>query len=101
MPLPICPPQSQGELPGKTARAEEILDEVEIEVDAEVEYCVSSPEPPMSLQLTLTIVQAFAKEGLTDDVAQCLAGTAVDKVLKKAADQEDTIAKLRNKVFHL
>ena len=49
----------------------------------------------------LTIVQAFAKEGLADDMARRLAGTAVDKVLKKAADQEDTIAKLRNEVFHL
>ena len=101
MPLLIRPPQSPGAVPGKAARVEEILDEVEIEVDAEVEYRVSSPEPPTSPHSALTIVQAFGKEGLADDVAQRLAGTAVDKMLKKAADQEDTIAKLRNEVFHL
>ena len=40
----------------------------------------------------LTIVQAFTREGLADDVAQHLAGTAVDKMFKQAADQEDTIS---------
>ena len=74
---------------------------MEIEVDAEVEYRVSSPEPPASPHSALTIVQAFGKEGLADDVAQRLAGTAVDKMLKRAADQEDTITKLRNEVLHL
>ena len=101
MPLPIRPPQSPGAVPGKAVGVEEILDKVEIEVDAEVEYRVSSPETPTSPQSILTIMQTFAKEGLADDVAQRLAGTAVDKMLKKAADQEDTIAKLRNEVFHL
>ena len=93
-PLLIHPPQSQGELPGKAVGAEEVLDEVKIEVNAKVEYHVSSPELPTSPQSTLTIVQAFTKEGLADDVTQHLARTAVDKVLKWAADQKDTINKL-------
>ena len=100
-PLPIPPPQGQSRLPGEAAGTEKVLDKVEIEVNIEVEYCVSSPEPPMSPQSVLTIVQAFTKEGLTDDVAQRLARTAVHKMLKQAADQEDTIGKLQNKVFHL
>ena len=94
MPLPVRPPQGPGAVPGEAARTEEVLDEVEIEVDAEVEYRVSSPEPPVSPRSALTIVQAFGKEGLADDVAQRLAGVAVDKMLKRATDQEDTITKL-------
>ena len=93
-PLPVCPPQGQEGLPNKTTRPEDILDKVEIEVDAEVEYRISSPEPPASPQSALMIVQAFGKEGLADDVAQHLAGTAVDRLLKRTANQQDTIGKL-------
>ena len=100
-PLPVRPPQGQEGLPSEAAGPEGILDKVEIEVDAEVEYCVSSPEPPTSPRSVLTIVQAFGKKGLADNVAQRLAGTAVDKLLKKTTDQQDTIGKLQNEVFHL